>query len=215
MFWTCSRIFSVSAFMSRTSRVEARSRLFEPSVFSSLRISCVRKSSFLPTDPSPDRRIPSNWSRWPWSRWSSSATSERSAASAASCSSRAGSIGRVGKERAHALAERLGEPARDLLPPAGQCLGLLPEHGEPRRQVGRDRRALGRPHLHERSGGRVGQRLERRDLLLGEDLGRRFDDDACGIVMRSRTDEPALDRVTAGEVRDLREQRLAAASRRR
>ena len=42
-----------------------RSRLFEPSVFSSRRISCVRKSSVLPTGPVALPRMPSNWSRWP------------------------------------------------------------------------------------------------------------------------------------------------------
>ena len=102
--------------MSRISRVEARSRLFEPRVFSSRRISCVRKSSALADRPFRGARgVPSNWSRCPCSRCSSSATSDRSAASAASCSSRPGSSGDVREERPHALPQRRREVARDLL----------------------------------------------------------------------------------------------------
>src|SRR5262249_13958444 len=57
---TCSRIFSISAFMSSTSRVDRRSRLLDPSVFSSRRISWERKSSVLPTAAGGFERRPSN-----------------------------------------------------------------------------------------------------------------------------------------------------------
>src|SRR5579863_7349371 len=56
-FCTCSRDFSISAFMARPASVifsasPARPEVLESSVFASRFISCSRKSSFLPTSPS-------------------------------------------------------------------------------------------------------------------------------------------------------------------
>ena len=199
MFWTCSRIFSVSAFMSRISRVEARSRLFEPSVFSSRRISCVRKSSVLPTDPVP---LPQD--------------SVELVEVSLEPLELLGDVGAVGRER-----RLLFEPARVDRPrrergrarargasrrgcarsprAAPPGLGRLPpQERDPRREIGGDRRALGRPHRHERGGGLVGERL---DAPRSPRSGRSSVAVSTTTDLRNRQEvahrEPALDRVTA------------------
>src|SRR5699024_11501470 len=60
IFWTCSRIFSISAFSSTTSRAICRSLHFEPMVLDSRFTSWMRKSSFRPTGTSP-RSISRSW----------------------------------------------------------------------------------------------------------------------------------------------------------
>src|SRR5208282_925157 len=96
MFCTCSRNFSISAFISRAIPVIASASLstpgvFESMVFASRCISCSRKSSFLPSSPAPSSNCANCW-RWLRSRSNSSLISLRSASSAASCASRPGSM---------------------------------------------------------------------------------------------------------------------------
>jgi hypothetical protein len=87
MFWTCSRICSISTFMSTEMRVSSSAADFEPSVLASRCSSWIRKSSRLPTSP-PFLTSRSISSRCAASRVSSSATSMRMAKAVASVSAR-------------------------------------------------------------------------------------------------------------------------------
>src|SRR5882762_2414383 len=94
-FCTCSRDFSISAFITSPASVifkasPANPDVFESSVLASRFISCSRKSSFLPTSP-PSSSNPRKCFTWVSSRTSSSWMSLRSTSSAASCSRRSGS----------------------------------------------------------------------------------------------------------------------------
>src|SRR6185437_15087227 len=76
MFWTCSRDFSISAFMASPSCVMRRASpatpvVLESRVLASRFISCSRKSSFLPTSP-PLSSSPRKCWMWVLSRTSSS-----------------------------------------------------------------------------------------------------------------------------------------------
>src|SRR5450830_1270596 len=83
MFWTCSRICSISTFMSTLMRVSSRAADFEPRVLASRCSSWIRKSSRLPSSPPlPSRR--SSSSRCESRRVISSATSMRMAKAVAS-----------------------------------------------------------------------------------------------------------------------------------
>src|SRR5437899_9144160 len=91
-FCTCSRDFSISAFMANPASVifkasPASPDVFESRVLDSRFISCRRKSSFLPTSP-PSSSKPRKCCTWFSSRTSSSWISLRSTRSAASCRTR-------------------------------------------------------------------------------------------------------------------------------
>src|ERR1700757_3252656 len=91
-FCTCSRDFSISAFMARPASVifsasPASPEVFESRVLASRFISCSRKSSFLPISP-PSSSNPRKCCTWFSSRTISSWMSLRSTSSAASCSTR-------------------------------------------------------------------------------------------------------------------------------
>ena len=56
-FWTCSRIFSSSAFAAMISSDTRRPSAFEPIVLTSRFISCSRKSSFRPHGSGPSASV--------------------------------------------------------------------------------------------------------------------------------------------------------------
>ncbi|CAN5313768.1 hypothetical protein BH10PSE18_BH10PSE18_18180 [soil metagenome] len=87
MFCTCSRICSISTFMSTPMRVSSSAADFDPSVFASRCSSWIRKSSRLPISP-PFFTRRSISSRCELRRVSSSATSMRIAKAVASVSAR-------------------------------------------------------------------------------------------------------------------------------
>src|SRR5699024_12829 len=92
-FWICSRIFSISAFISTTIRVMSRSWHLEPMVLASRLSSWVKKSSLRPTGwPLP--RIARYWAMWLRSRTVSSSTAVLSPKMAASVRTRASSMER-------------------------------------------------------------------------------------------------------------------------
>src|SRR5437660_521530 len=95
-FCTCSRAFSISAFIASPSSVTrkpwpAMPAVFDSMVLASRFISCNRKSSFLPASP-PVLIKPRKCSTWAFMRTTSSCTSLRSASNAASWATRCGSL---------------------------------------------------------------------------------------------------------------------------
>jgi len=86
MFWICSRIFSISVFISTTSLVISKLLAFEPIVFVSLFISWTIKSSFFPTGPSCSSKFV-NCAKWLFSLVISSSIEHLSEYITTSCSS--------------------------------------------------------------------------------------------------------------------------------
>src|SRR5690554_2395316 len=83
MFWTCSRICSISTFISMAMALTSPATDLEARVLASRLSSCIRKSRRLPAWP-PAARMRSTSSRWATRRLSSSSTSTRWAKTATS-----------------------------------------------------------------------------------------------------------------------------------